>query len=160
MNPKRSRLDAVLQALAAMLWAGAYCAALVLIWTLLVHAVPWLRQRSQSILIVGLLASVLLGRGRMYLGPPAFPFWRATLALNDRRTLVGAAMVGALLGLMVGVLGSLVLLDPTLSSPSKSTNATAGIILSIIGASFLASFGVALRVPGSGGDPEISITAD
>lgn len=56
-------------------------------------------------------------------GTRAFPFWRSSLGVVDRRRLVGAGMVGAILGCALGTVPAFLVLPPQLTAPVHSPRA-------------------------------------
>lgn len=77
-------------------------------------------------------------------GTWAFPFWRASLGLPDRRHLVGAAMIGGILGCALGTVPAFLVLPPDVTAPVHSPRA----MVVLFGCGFLVSVAAAYRETG------------
>jgi hypothetical protein len=78
------------------------------------------------------ITGLLIGFALAYVSPRAFPFWREHLSVKERKSLIGGAGVGALLGFSLATLASFVMLSPNLSAPIQSPGAMTFIASSVL----------------------------
>jgi hypothetical protein len=71
--------------------------------------------------------------------PPAFPWWRARLTVDDRRRLFAGSGGGAVIGLLFGSIIGLAILEPDFTRIGQSTRSetvlwTFGVVSGLVGA--------------------------
>jgi hypothetical protein len=133
-------------ALASALWVagivGAFRGAFALLSRIEDLQQPFRLDFRQFLLLVLWAAIAWAG---LSAGTWAFPFWRASLGLADRRRLVFAGMIGGVLGCVLGMVPAFLVLPPDLTAPVHSPRAMAV----LFGCGFLVSVAAAYRETGT-----------
>ena len=97
------------------------------------------------------LAGLIIGFAFAHISPRAFPFWRTRFTVKERKTVLGGALGGGLLGFFVSGLASLIMLSPNLPGPMHSPPLMAFVAVSVLACSVAGAYWVTSEAPLSPG---------